>query len=335
MFALAACDSAIYDDEGDCSVTYRVNFRYDRNMAWADAFARSVNSVHLYAFGTDGVLAWQKAESGEALKADGYSMLLDLPAGDYSLVAWCGLDGSAGTDASFSVPEARVGQTRIDELTCSLNRKHNWDGKAYTDRKLAPLFHGMLDVKLPANDDGADYTYTMELTKDTNHIRVILQQLSGEPVNENDFTFRIEDSNGLMNYDNMLLPDENITYNAYDVRPGTAGLGINDYPELGRSAATPRAITSVNVAIADLAIARLVDGRNATLIIDKKDGTNAATIPLTDYALLLKNDGMDNQEYLDRQDEYALTFFLDENKKWIGTSIIINSWKIVINKVIF
>ena len=29
---LSSCDSVIYDDEGDCSVVYRVAFRYDRNM---------------------------------------------------------------------------------------------------------------------------------------------------------------------------------------------------------------------------------------------------------------------------------------------------------------
>ena len=42
---------------------------------------------------------------------------------------------------------------------------------------------------------------------------------------------------------------------------------------------------------------------------------------------------MDDQEYLDRQDEYALTFFLDEDNKWISSSVIINSWKVVINDV--
>lgn len=38
--ALSSCDSIIYDDEGDCSVTYRVAFRYDRNMKWADALCQ-------------------------------------------------------------------------------------------------------------------------------------------------------------------------------------------------------------------------------------------------------------------------------------------------------
>ncbi len=337
--AMTSCDNAIYDDEGDCTVTYRLGFRYDRNMKWADAFAHEVKSVHLYAFDKSGVLVWQQSERGEALKADGYAMTLDLPAGDYRLLAWCGLQNDGKRAESFFVPEAYVGETRIEDLQCRLYRRHTADG-AYCDEKLYPLYHGMLDVTLPDTDAGGDYSYTMDLTKDTNHVRVILQHLSGEPVNEKDFTFRIEEENGLMDYDNSLLPDEMITYWAHDVKSGTAGLGIDDYPEAGKakSVSSPRGITSVSVAIADLTIARLMEDRKTYLTVEKKDGQTAARIPLTEYALLLKDgygEEIGDQEYLDRQDEYTLTFFLDEDRSWIGTSIIINSWKVVINKVDF
>ena len=40
---------------------------------------------------------------------------------------------------------------------------------------------------------------------------------------------------------------------------------------------------------------------------------------------------MSDQEYLDRQDEYNMTFFLDENNRWLATTIIINSWRVVLN----
>ncbi len=335
--AMSSCDDAIYDDEGDCSVTYRVLFRYDRNMKWADAFAQEVKSVHLYAFDKSGTLAWQQSDRGDALAKDGYAMTLDVPAGEYRLIAWCGLENDGTRAESFSVPEARVGVTKVEDLQCMMRREHDEAG-AYSDEKLYPLYHGMLDVALPDSDDGGDYSYTIYLTKDTNHVRVILQQLSGEPVDKDDFKFRIEEENGLMDYDNSLLPDEKITYWAHDVASGTAGLGIDDYPEPGKAtnASSPRAITSVSVAIADLTIARLMKDRSTYLTVETSEGEIAARIPLTDYALLLK-DGygreLDDQEYLDRQDEYALTFFLDENEYWIGTSIIINSWKLVLNNV--
>lgn len=342
--ALSSCDSIIYDDEGDCSVTYRVKFRYDRNMKWADAFASEVKSVHLYAFDKDSTLVWHNSEKGEALAADGYAMTLDLPAGDYRLLVWCGLENDGEREESFSVPETRVGETRIEELQCRLRREHDAAG-AYSDEKLYPLFHGMLDVSLPDMIyEGGEYTETMLLTKDTNHVRIILQHLSGKDVNPDDFIFRIEEENGLMDYDNELLPDEMITYRAHDTKSGTAGLGIDDYPEIGRAKSarqsSSRAVTSVSVAIADLTIARLAEGRKTWLTIERPgmEEWPRVRIPLTDYALLVK-DGYDremtDQEYLDRQDEYTLTFFLDEDHYWVSSSVIINSWKVVLDDINF
>lgn len=343
-YALSSCDSVIYDDEGDCSVTYRVKFRYDRNMKWADAFAHEVKSVHLYAFDKDGTLVWHNSEKGDALAADDYAMTLVLPSGDYRLLAWCGLENDGEREESFSVPEARVGETQIEDLQCRLRRENDTAG-AYSDEKLYPLFHGMIDVSLPDMAyEGGEYTCTMPLTKDTNHVRIILQHLSGEEVNPDDFTFRIEEENGLMDYDNELLPDETITYRAHDKRSGTAGLGIDDYPEIGGAKSarqtSSRAVTSVSVAIADLTIARLMEGRKTWLTIERPgvEEWPRVRIPLTDYALLVK-DGYDremtDQEYFDRQDEYSLTFFLDEDHYWASSSVIINSWKVVLDDIDF
>ena len=339
---LSSCDNLIYDGGMDCPVTYRLDFRYDRNMKWADAFSREVHSICLYAFDRSGTLVWQQAERGEALSAEGYAMTLDLPAGEYRLVAWCGLENDDARGESFNIPGVRIGQTRLEKFRCSLNREHDGTG-AYSRKKLHALFHGMLDVSLPTDEDGGEYSYTMSLTKNTNHVRVILQHLSGEEIDSEDFTFRIEEENGLMDYDNSLLPDERITYWAYQKKTGTAGMGIDDYPEMkdARQTAYPvssRAVTSVSVAIADLTTARLTEGRKTFLTIETTAGGVVARIPLTDYALLLKDgygEDMTDQEYLDRQDEYALTFFLDERDKWIATTIIINSWKVVLDDLDF
>lgn len=57
---LYACDGLIYDDEGDCTVNYRVKFRYDYNMKFADAFAREVNTVTLYLLDAEGRVVWPR-----------------------------------------------------------------------------------------------------------------------------------------------------------------------------------------------------------------------------------------------------------------------------------
>ncbi len=61
---------------------------------------------------------------------------------------------------------------------------------------------------------------------------------------------------------------------------------------------------------------------------------------MIDHALLAKdyyeeeyNRTMDDQEFLDREDDYVMTFFLDENNKWINSYILIHSWRVVLNNV--
>lgn len=44
--ALPGCDSVIYDGEGDCSVNYRVKFRYDMNLKFADAIRQRSRVGH-------------------------------------------------------------------------------------------------------------------------------------------------------------------------------------------------------------------------------------------------------------------------------------------------
>ena len=140
LLALSSCDSWLYEEEGDCSVYYRLKFRYNRNLKWADAFANEVSSVHLYAFDKSDVLVWQQEEQIDPATAEDYSMLLDLPAGDYKLLAWCGLQNDGEHEESFSVPEAHVGETHMEQLQCALNRQHDESG-AFSKEHLYRLFH--------------------------------------------------------------------------------------------------------------------------------------------------------------------------------------------------
>lgn len=340
MASLTSCDSVIYDDEGDCSVTYRLKFRYDRNMLWADAFANEVKTVRLYAFSKNtGLLAWQHTADAADIAAEG--MTLDLPAGDYTLLTWCSGAESATEGSAFTIPDATPGRTRIDDLTCGINI-----GSGDTCRRSLPaLYHGRMDVTLPESEfDRGDFCYTMPLTKDTKHVRIILQHLSGEKVNPDDFVFTIKEDNGLLGADNRPVEGNTIVYGPYHTGSASTDKTSPDaYPTTSRNAT----ISTVSTAIADLSLSRLMADRKARLTITTNDGeeTGVTDLSLTEYALMLM-DGLDrpfegknelerSQDYLDRQDEYALVFFLDENNQWIATSIIINEWKIVLNNVDF
>lgn len=354
LLTLNSCGSVIFQDEGDCDVTYRLRFRYDMNMKFADAFSHEVKSVRLYAFNSEGNLVWQMEESGEILAKDGYEILLPLPAGDYKFIAWCGIDNGE----SFTVQEITKGDPR-EPLHCKLNRtRHEEEGAVSTD-DLHPLFYGVLEANLPEDIDGGDHLYVMPLIKDTNVIRIVLQHLSGQDINADDFSFKIEDNNGWLQYDNSLRNDEIINYHAWSKYSGSAGVetrdadlsdncfdrGIAFASHLAAGAEmsmidNTRAITDVKVAVAELTVSRLVqrdwssNSKPMMTIRTVKDNSVVARIPIIDYALLVKgnyNRDMSDQEYLDRQDEYNMTFFLDEHNQWLATTVIINSWKVVLN----
>ena len=51
VWGLVSCDNGlIFEGEGDCGVYYRIRFKYDYNIKFADAFANEVNSIALYVF---------------------------------------------------------------------------------------------------------------------------------------------------------------------------------------------------------------------------------------------------------------------------------------------
>lgn len=323
-----ACDGLIFDGEGDCSVAYKVRFRYDMNMKFADAFAHEVNRVTLYVLGEDGSIVWSKTESGEALAAEDYSMVVDVPAGKYDLLAWC----DSGDNGSFSVAKA-AGKTG---LKCSLNAKKSEDGSAYVDSDLDRLYYGYLSGADFTADEG-ESVVTVSLMKDTNHFSVILQHISGDPVDKSKFDISISADNGQMDWDNSLIGTDQVTYRAWSVESGSADIektSVTAIPVAEPVEALTKADASLNVLVAELTTGRLVAGRQPRLVVrNMESGLTVLSVPLVDFALLVKgkyNAAMDDQEFLDRQDDYNMIFFLDDQDRWVNTFIYINSWKIVL-----
>ena len=323
--AVVSCDNVLAEEEVDCSVTYRVKFKYDYNMKYADAFANEVSSVTLYAFDDNGKLAFQKTEEGEILKSPDYHMVLDVDPGNYRLITWA---GRLDEEASFTVPLMTVGQSTIEELKCYMERAYTRaaDGSAYIDTELTGLWHGEVQKHNFPSRAAMVETVTVPLVKNTNKIRIILQQMDGVSIDVENFEFTITDDNGYMNYDNMLLEDEMLTYYPYFHADGSTAFGDDIQVEED---------DNISVAIAQLTVGRLVEAQNPRLTItNRENGEEVLSIPIIKYLLLTEAEGHDmtNQEYLDRQDEYHMTFFLDENMTWINTQIVINDWIVRFNK---
>ena len=313
----ASCDSAIYDSAGACSVA--VKFKYDYNMKFADAFANEVKSVAVYAFRRNGDFAAMAGESGDQLAKNGYVLTFrDIEPGYYDLVAWCGT-GDEGSLFSLTTPATK------DELFCKLQKKTK--AISYIDTDPGTLYYGYLDnVYLDRYTSKSAEVKEFSLVKNTNNIRVLLQSLNqSETLTPEEFDIYITDNNAVLDWENGLSLPADISYYPWGQKQGSV-----EY-DGGQSLLT--------AVVAEFTVNRLfkkTTDKTYLVVEDKNTGDVVLRIPLVDYFLLVKsnyNKQMTDQEYLDRQDDYSITFFLDNNHGWsIASGIYINGRFIVLNQ---
>lgn len=325
---LGSCNhSFLFEDEGDCDPDYRVRMRYDWNMKFADAFPAEVDHVTLNVIDSEGRIVHTHTESGEALKAEDYEIVLDdiVKPGKYRLQAWCGAGAEPG-NTSFAVHPADC----LEELRCTLlpdnAGRADIAGAEGTDvcRPLDNLYHG-LTAELDFPDTEGVHTYTVPLVKNTNSVKVVLQHLSGTAIDGNDFDFTITSRNARMAHDNAIIDAEPVVYHAWDIRNGAATINPDD----------PNTGGVFSAAVAEFTVGRLMEGEDVRLEARRKsDGKLVFSVNMIDMALLVKSANlrsMDNQEYLDRLDDYNFIFFLDSNLRWTQVQINILSWTVVLN----
>lgn len=321
MLALSSC-SAIYEDS-DCVDSAAVfKFTYDMNLKHADAFDWSVKSVHVLMFDTDGILRYRWRVRKENLLG-GNSLAVNVAPGEYDVLTWAG-----DYHESAVISDGEIGKSRLEDYHCFVNRE---DG-GHINNHIEHFFHSLRHVSMPYAAQSNPHTEVFNLTKDTNSVKIILQQMSGEPVDMSELNISITDENGWLHHDNSLRKDQTLTYHPFHITSGVVPV-----TEGTRALAREAGYTGVSLGAmtGELTVSRLMADSKARVTVTRKNGDTVFSIPLIDYALLIKgyyNANMSNQEYLDRQDEYNMTFFLDERYKWINSQIIINDWVIVNNE---
>lgn len=313
----AACDT-ITEKLPPCD--YYVSFRYDYNMEYADAFPGEnsrVKNLTLFIFDADGVYIDKIDADGPF--AEDYRMNFTPGAGNYKLVAWAGI---ATSDSSYEIPALQKGVSTLEDLTVKLKRGDN----GLMDYEADHLFHSLAEtVTFP---EGGHYTHEMSLMKDTNKFRIILQMMGRDfPADVDDVDVSITDANGYLYYDNSLLTDETLTYCPY--------LKSSNYVSNGDNG-------QIKVLAFELNTLRLMADRHPHLTIrytnDGGEQVTVVDIDLIEYLLLMRMDehaGMGNQEYLDREDEFPMIFFLAENARGdlVAVRLEINAWAVRLTQI--
>lgn len=311
---LVGSASCVRDDFEECPNDYRLKIVYTRNMLNADAFASMVKEVDIKVFSHDDrQLVYRHRESGEALASDNYEVVLPIGPGQYDILCWAGM--AEGSSFGYANPQA----SGLEMQNVVLSTEDS-----QSVRLLDDLFHGLSSGVTFTDNNLSGYPETqyarLELTKNTNRIHVILHNLDGTTLDKDGFSLSISSKNGEMGFDNSISAAK-----AVDYLPWSVNTIHSESDDSGTKAPVPSALG------AEFSVGRLMpDGGSVLNVVRNSDNVRIISIPLERNLLLYKgafHDMMADQEYLDRQDNYTITFILDHNNNWDKAAmILINDW---------
>jgi hypothetical protein len=315
--ALLPSCSAINDDAEDCSI--RVRFVYNWVLqdgripsSEANLIPGVVNSIRLYVYDTDGKFVTEKSVAGPGLEDINYEMTLDVPQGEYNLVAWGGLeDGN-----SFTVPRT---VSKVQDAVCDMTVTQN-AGKEESASSLNPIYFGIKEgAKLRLQLDGEKAETVVPLMCDVNNIVITLAGTDGMALSKDDYEFTIEDRNAHLDWDNSLRDSTDVLYRPWSIK------SVYETIE-GQESSGVRA---------EFDVSRLMETSKESRIFvrNRQTGDVVISVPLIETIKLMQSErysSMAFQEYLDREDTYNYLFFLDGGT-WTTNSLYINYWHVVLS----
>lgn len=296
MLCMASCDS-IREDLPRCELW--LEFVFDYNMEYADAFNPQVKSVDVLVFDSDDKLLFTKSAEVAALVGGNRMSLTDeLDFGSYKVLTVGSLSDRFRLSDNAGNKLA-PGTTTLQQVIVSLKRETD-----VVNFEFQHLYFGeVVEVDhLPSSTDHK--IYPVNLIRDTNRFNLALMGYEENKVDGTQYTFEIQaPENAVYSWENEPTGQGPVTYVPYYTGPGeisdvvmSARLNtmrlLNrsgwDYKFIIRDANTEAEVWSYNL-MTLLSIARPVS---------RYDGTE---LPF--------------QEYLDRQSEWNLIFTVVEKNR--------------------
>ncbi|MDE6290754.1 MAG: FimB/Mfa2 family fimbrial subunit, partial [Muribaculaceae bacterium] len=200
--SFSSCDR-IHEDLQPCPQGVRLRFVYDFNMEFANAFPSQVDCLTVLFYDSEGKYVTTRGNiPASDLKDENWRMTVDLNPGSYTIIAYGGMECQESSFSFTSDPSTIL----RDQLQVELKPECL---TVPDKRHLHDLFYGNLEVSVEQSD--LEYRdYTLYMKKDTNNLRVMLQQVDGTPIDEADFDFKVVDDNTLMGWDNEVIPTRSV-----------------------------------------------------------------------------------------------------------------------------
>ena len=297
----------VEDDRDDCPYGFWLKLHYTYNILDVEAGPEYLKDASVYVYDTLGNYVTRIDATLPQLQTHEHCVeVKGIPEGDYQFVVWSGRNEYATTGD----------MQEMDKFRLFLEASNGNPSKLLPD-----LFHGYLPR---VHFDDAYAVHDVYMTKNTNEITCLLVAVDGnEELKKDDYTMAIETSNGTMDAMNKLVSEETIVYEPY-----TSELATVDDDEYAEP------LKGVKYSISTL---RLMEDRNCQLVMKKKsetDGTDETKfrISLPEWIGIIgplqtkTGKQLSLQEYLDRQDYYAIVLFLS-GADLSNIQVYVKKWK--------
>lgn len=341
--ALSSLSSCIKEDWDDCPVRpeYKqkvsLKFEYTYNIKDADAFAAEVKNLNVYVFDENGKYFDTYVESSNQFDT-GHSMdISDLREGKYSFVCLARdrtltsrADGEDEMEFSFS--SLTPGVSTIDDLTEKMGNEVN-------NKNFAALYTAQSDL-VEIKDNEETVVNTLSLMKCTKNYRIVLLPYDNNQagfIPEN-FDVRINGSAGWLDHEGNKVKNEAITYLPYNQKLVTNGgeeTEVEGKPidkALVYDLSSSRMFERKDDSSKDYANQDQEFDDKRIVITDKRSGKVIFDHSLPWFLALCgerSDKGWDDQEYLDRQDHYTLTFYVPDGRDYnLDAKFKVNGWVI-------
>ena len=223
LLFIASCDS-IREDLPRCELW--LEFTFDYNMEYADAFNPQVKSVDVFVFDSDDKLVLSKrAESTELIGGNRMPLTDELDFGNYKVLTVGGLSdkfsalGNGGSGMALR-------STTYQQVTLALNRESD-----IVDFEFPHLYFGaIVEVNhLPSNT--SHNVYQVNMVRNTNRFNIALMDYEGREETENQYSFEIQSpENAIYSWENEPTGQGPITYASHYSGPGdTSGTEVWSY----------------------------------------------------------------------------------------------------------
>ncbi len=338
---LSSC--CINDNMDDCRSQVSLKFDYTYNVKDADAFSAEVKNLNVYVFDKNGKYYDTYVESASKFETGHTMNINNLPnEGKYTFVCLARNTEFVNTRTSedemeFSFTQLTPGVSTMDDLQEEMGRKNSQE-ELINNKNFTALYTAKTTVDY---QEGKSVQGKLSLMKCTKTYRIVLMPYDH---NQEDFTLdnfdvRIAGSAALLDCNGDKVENKQITYLPYSSKTVTNTSGETEI----EGEKVDKAL------VYDLASSRMFERNDDTVtsrsgseyndkrivITDKRNGKVLFDHSLPWFLAMCgehtqSSEGTEwgDQEYLDRQDHYVLTFYVPKvgNDYYIQTRLKVNGW---------